>query len=185
MRCHCFSYLCFDFVWSLDLPHYIHFLEIILSILWFSRAFGCSSEKDTLKIITLLYLMLCCNRNKYEIWRKKNNWFIIEIWNCIVCYFHFYIYSHDRNDTDFFWWVRSNHLYVKLSFSFILLGYFVLYQFWLQLVAVELHKRRPPIETESACSEKEKKPHLVIDSSCGWMWKQCTTVAFNNLVHSA
>lgn len=39
MQCPCFSYLCFAFVWSLDLPHITSTFSNNSSILLFSRAF--------------------------------------------------------------------------------------------------------------------------------------------------
>lgn len=73
MRCHCFSYLCFNFIWSLDLPHYIHFSQfynfsvlffMIFSCLlvWSSHKHRTEEKKKSLKSLHFLYLMLWCNR---------------------------------------------------------------------------------------------------------------------------
>lgn len=159
MRCR--FLLCFNLVWSLDLPfehiwfHNWCFLSFILLISLFSRAFATSIAYERTHARTHT------SRKKIQSIQCENFRFIIEIWHlyCLLNNdFHFYIYSHDRNGILFLFLSLSLSILVKPSnyylyhrlFSFLLLFislYFVSIWCWLatfgQLNCTE--KQRPPI----------------------------------------
>lgn len=134
MRCHCFSYICVPISFGHWTCHIIFTFSNNFSILLFSCALGRFPYKIPAWLLSL-YLML--EQSTVEsIWNLAKKCLIhYPDMNCIVCYFHFFIYSHDSNDTISFSLplvnrFQHNMLLCMVLLSFFYFRYFVVFRFW-------------------------------------------------------